>query len=1204
MKSLKILLLTLIFSIVSSCGFLNDEPVKDQEIFVSAELNSGCDLDPDKFGDILEINIEAQIRCLENNFIQFSRYVRSNDRTTISEGELSDFVRRFFKENTDTVIQGLKLIFELNMLLLRDEATSINRDNITPLFKLLVTVNKEAIVITKILRDMEKEKDGSKVFLKREELKASLNRFADTSLQIISKPGTLTKKVDLKKFLLDLNTRLNLGSDVIDEKLANAILFIKKLFFGGSKQILTSTEIEKAITKLPKLILMATDFALIKNYHFEEDTKHYDFQSDILKRFRHSIFTFEPEVEIFNIEDLYTLFDRITPTGDEDDDEDQFNIRDYEKIFNSLKKDLIGGDSKVFNYKEFNYLLNYIDISLDGLNVFAKHNAVTKKIDEKTLDEKLLLKKEFVSHIGVISNRIKQQLDEHGGIPKNADILNFTKTLTQEIDSIDFEVQFIDAIFGIKIALAGGKKNLLTNDEMYLVLDKLQNLASFYFDMSFINSSYETNSSKKWSFLTHALNQVFPLLVEDESVEALEINDVSIILEELFQVDESHTPIVTNGPKLTSEDIETFTQAIKDHVLTTTPESINVQEIKSALKLTQLGMSVLEFAKFFDEKSQLAKEDPDSIDLFTNEVEAKAKELEIIIERDLPNLVGINKELDYLVIAESISILFEGENELSETVNKISALKTIILGGKRSTITFSELLEASPKISSYAKSLFRLMNKDFSNDADNENYFSFLLNTFNDVKKNLIIDKSLEYFNATELLSAVDYLLNLNVEESERVNYTKFTPSVVSFKGRVIHQLKDPTLDPNDFSDIHEFKASHISEILEYIQGGLEVTYFNERTYIKFDTELQNRKPISWLNIAKIKRYPGIRRKNIPALRRDFLDSVSKYRHYTHKIEKLDADGTPVTRFVQYLGSEYRRTKFGHILTSVIKHVFRIVLEGYTIKQDELDVVDIPRINMLFTDFKPVLEEFGLWTSNFETFGENVILLSDLFQNTSNGDNALGLDEGVEFVTIVLIASSLTDEVMHEMKDFCENRGTQEAPAFDTSCYRGNLFEIWLNKLGYGEMFPKLNTYFETEDRESTIDYIHKTEGFARDTSDENIPMAKRDFTLLIGAMLNIESTFVRFDKNGDNVIDTDELDEAFLIYEVSIQKMADLKGWKKTLTKTVFYYMVKYMKIPSTGEVLKYHFQLHFNPLYTENIKAKRLNIGALLYNLLQYRQ
>ena len=1200
MKSLKILLLTLIFSFVSSCGFLSDDPVKDQDIFVSEELSATCDLNPDRFGDILDTNIEAQIECLESNFLQFSRYVRSADRGTISEGELSDFVRRFFKENTDTLIQGLKLIFELNMLLLKDEADSISRDNITPLFRLLVTVNKDAIVITKILREMEKEKDRSVIFEKRAQLSAALLRFSKTSLEIISKPDTLAKRLNLKKFLLELNDRLDLGTTVIDEKLADAILFIKKLFFGGAKEILTSSEIEVAIKKIPELILMATDFVLLKEYHFEDNTKYFEFQSKILARFRGIISPLKDHEEIFNIEDLYTLFDSISS------EDDEFDIRDYEKVFNSLKRDLIGGDAKVFTYKEFKYLINYINISLDAMNGYEKHKLVTKNIESKTLEEKIILKQDFVLFSERLAKKAISEMIEFGGIPKNVDILNFAKTLTKEIDEFNFNVEFIDAVFGLKIAVAGGKKELLTNEEMYLVLSKVRDMASFYFDIVFIHNSFESGSSKKWNFLSSTIGKIYPLLIENGNVDALNMDDLQVILEELFQEDETHRSRVDNV-SLTEDEILVFIQTLKSHILTTTPDAINITEIKSLLKLSQIGMSVLEFAQFYNEKVKLAKEDPGSVALFAREIEVRANSLEAQIQRDLPTLSGINEELDYLEIMKSISVLFKDSNEetLFEIVEKVAPLKTILLGGSRKYLTFNELLSFSGKISSYAKTLFTLTNTDFTDEEDNEKYFKLLLDSFVSIQEKLIVSDQIDYFKASELLIAVDWILNLNVEDDgDRVDYTKFTSSLVNVKGRIIHGLKDPSIDPNDYAQAHKFTAASISKILEWFRGGLEVSYFNERTYKVFDKELQNRSPIKWLNLAKVKEYPGVRKNRILHLRRDFLDSVKKYRHYTFKVEKLDSDNKPVTRFIQYLGTEYRRTKYGHVLTSLIKHVFNIVLEGYTIKQDGIDVVDVPRINMLFIDLKPVLEEFGLWTSNFETFGENVILLSDLFQNTSNGDNALGLDEGVEFVTIVLIASSLTDEVMYEMGDFCDNQGTEKEPSFDTSCYRENLFEIWLNKLSYSEMFPKLTRYYKTQSKEDVIDYIRKTEGFARDVNDESIPMAKRDFTLLIGAMLNIESTFVRFDKNNDNVIDTDELDEAFLIYKASIQKMADLSGWKKSLTKTVFYYMVKNMKIPTTSEVLKYHFQLHFNPMYEEDIKAQRLNIGALLYNLLQYRQ
>ncbi|WP_417334763.1 hypothetical protein [Halobacteriovorax marinus] len=1201
MKSLKILLFTLFFSFTASCGFLNDEPVKDQDLFVSDELNASCELDPDSFGDILDTNIEAQIQCLENNFIQFSRYVRSNDRTTISEGELSDFVRRFFKENTDTIIQGLKLIFELNMLLLKDEADSINRDNITPLFKLLVTVNKEAISITKLLRMMEKEKDSAKIFEQRELLSKALSRFAETSLEIIKRPDTLSKKIELKKFLLELNTRLNLGDDLIDENLADAIIFLKRLFFGGNKQYLTSKEIELAVVKLPRLITMATDFVLIKDYHFTDNTDYYGFQSNILSRFRNIIFPLKEDEIVFDFEDLYTLFEKIG-TGDDD-----FNIRDYEKIFTSIKKDLIGGDPEQFNYREIKYLLNYVSIFVDGLRTYEKHQILSKGIDARTLEEKIEIREEFTAYVNRISRHATKDMIEHGGIPANVDILNFVKTLTSEIDSLNLNVDFIDAIFGLKIAIAGGQKNLLTNEEMYETLKKLPLMASIYFDLRFINSSFDSSSSKKWSFLAETLEKISPLLVQDLNLEALEMNDIAIILKEFFQEDDNHHSRV-ESVKLTEEEINAFVQVLKEHLLTTNPESVNIQEIQSTIKLATVGFSLIEFFNFYSDKMDLAKEDPQSVDLFAREIETKAENLNNLIQRDLPTLKSINTNLNYIDILDGLSIFLSTDDDKESIVDiakKVSPLKTLLLNGTREVITLNELLDFATKLPSYASAVFKLTSSDFSDQKDNEMFYKNLLHNFITIKGNLSLDQKLNYFEASELMTAVDWALNLNKDnEADKINFKEFTTSLVNVKGRILHGLKDPSLNPNDFHVAKNFSANDITKILEYVHKGLEVTYFNERTYKGLSKELENRAPLKWINVGKIKEYPGVRKENINSLRLDFLDSIKKYRHYTHKVTKLDQNNNEVTRYIQYLGTEYRRTRFGHVLTSIIKYVFNIALEGYTIKQDNLDVVDIPRINMLFIDLKPVLEEFGLWTSNFKTFGENVILLSDLFQNTSNGDNALGLDEGVEFVTIVLIASSLTDEIMSDLHQYCDNQGTEELPAFETSCYRKSLFEIWLEKLNYGNMFPKLVRYYENEERSSVIDFIRKTEGFARDVDDVTIPMAKRDFTLLIGAMLNIESTFVRFDKNNDNIIDTKELDEAFKIYQVSVQKMAELNGWKKVLTKTVFYYMVKNMKIPSTSDVLKYHFQLHFNPMYKENIRAKRLNIGALLYNLLQYRQ
>ena len=75
------------------------------------------------------------------------------------------------------------------------------------------------------------------------------------------------------------------------------------------------------------------------------------------------------------------------------------------------------------------------------------------------------------------------------------------------------------------------------------------------------------------------------------------------------------------------------------------------------------------------------------------------------------------------------------------------------------------------------------------------------------------------------------------------------------------------------------------------------------------------------------------------------------------------------------------------------------------------------------------------------------------------------------------------------------------------------------------------------------MEYLTNVEGFARDVVDDDILLGQRDFTLLTGAFLNIETTFMRFDRNRDNLMTTNELDEAFKIYEDALIAIAELEG-------------------------------------------------------------
>jgi len=139
--------------VLSSCGYLSDKPPVNVDVYKVDQLQ-GCKIDINKLGEIFKADQKEQIRCLQENFIQFTKYVRSTNPDSVSETELNAFIRKFFQGQSESIVKGLSLLFQLNMILLRDEADRISRTNISPLFELLVQVNQEAIIITQILKEM------------------------------------------------------------------------------------------------------------------------------------------------------------------------------------------------------------------------------------------------------------------------------------------------------------------------------------------------------------------------------------------------------------------------------------------------------------------------------------------------------------------------------------------------------------------------------------------------------------------------------------------------------------------------------------------------------------------------------------------------------------------------------------------------------------------------------------------------------------------------------------------------------------------------------------------------------------------------------------------------------------------------------------------------------------------------------------------
>ena len=304
---------------------------------------------------------------------------------------------------------------------------------------------------------------------------------------------------------------------------------------------------------------------------------------------------------------------------------------------------------------------------------------------------------------------------------------------------------------------------------------------------------------------------------------------------------------------------------------------------------------------------------------------------------------------------------------------------------------------------------------------------------------------------------------------------------------------------------------------------------------------------------------------------------------------------------------EIRRNKKGFIEVNIAKWLSWKLLKayGHTDAKGQMQI-SMDEFAKFLLDSKPLLMELKLWSANFETFSRNAVLLADLFQQQSDGDQNININEATEYIGMLLTAVEVSGKFSSNLSGLCDPGINSDDPVYETSCFNENFYDVILSKLGYEKSLPLLSRYLRAISKTEGLDYLRGVEGFARDNNAPGVPVNRRDSTLILGAMVNIESTFIRFDKNLDNVIDYNELSEAFVIYKASIITLAGLKGDQEKYAKGVFLYMASKMEVPKTGKWTENLNFATFNSCvqtdwcrngFMDKIEAKRLNIGKLLY-------
>ena len=110
-------------------------------------------------------------------------------------------------------------------------------------------------------------------------------------------------------------------------------------------------------------------------------------------------------------------------------------------------------------------------------------------------------------------------------------------------------------------------------------------------------------------------------------------------------------------------------------------------------------------------------------------------------------------------------------------------------------------------------------------------------------------------------------------------------------------------------------------------------------------------------------------------------------------------------------------------------------------------------------------------------------------------------------------------------------------------------------------------SYLESIPAKRVNEYFDAIEVFARDEECQGKNLTERDALLLVGAILNVENIFIRFDKDDDNVMNYNELQQAYPVYKGAILLIAgDKNGELEKYAPSIFYYLIMKKRIPKAG--------------------------------------
>jgi hypothetical protein len=584
-----------------------------------------------------------------------------------------------------------------------------------------------------------------------------------------------------------------------------------------------------------------------------------------------------------------------------------------------------------------------------------------------------------------------------------------------------------------------------------------------------------------------------------------------------------------------------------------------------------------------------------------NDVSLISNRLISIFKKNRPSLDRIDTE-------QFIYNFFKNDPDVLEKIRSIIFAKRVFLGGQKWDLTHVELgnaLEILPSLIQSTFDMAKISNYTFTDDQDT------MIKLF---KKDVKVLRNIIYydegspeaiFSVFDLIHALDILAPDVVD----VDFSKYPKEIM--------KIKDIFLgDGGEF-----FSSRELFTLLDHADRIFDEANLFYRVYDFYADELNSGAPISHdfsgfsVNTSLEKFYLN-----------EFASIANNYKFIKGSFES------------PYYTKEYHRNANAFFQTLVLEYGIKNIMAYYGQRnpgaRGGYDLTLDQTYNIV-SDFKWFLKDNGIVTIGKVDGGElqgvtdNFVLLSTLFQYQSDGCDTetvcMEVPEVTEFVTGLITAIGLKDFFTEKVIDLCRNE-LDEYDRINPSCFRRNFINVLEEPIpgdgrALSEYMPLFHSYLKDlvkdvdparpiTDSKPYVHFLRETEGFTRtcefydDAKTEEVPMKDTDAFAIFAGLLNVESTVLRFDADGNNKLDynneygrNEVMTAYYEVYEGAIQALvAPDGGFMKKLSKPIYKYLIKHGNVPDVKNFKSVWRFVKFLLKRRKNADATRATIATVL--------